>query len=312
MIQPRSLIVAFLTARAACLGQVALGGAQSGFVTDHAAQSLRPVIGIPGAAYLGRRVALPFGVREAEVRGGIAVVVSSEEEPRAYLVRGLGGAEPTARLLGAADSAHLSDQGTVALLADSREGTLRFVTGLDSTPAPSLPAPGAARLAAFEGESGCAFLLGGKTLEAMCADRPAERRALRELEGDAAAMFYSEAHGGLFVADRELRRVIRLAPPVETSEIEVLAEGLADLKGVRAISKHEIAAVHAEPARAVVIDLRRRAVTGAIELPAPPEKMAYLAAGRILELSRVNRSPLMVIDLAQDRGAFLIPAGESQ
>lgn len=306
-------VLVLVAATGLACAQMQLTGLTSGYVLDEHKQVLRPVVGIPGSAYLGSAVALPFPVKQAAIRqsGAVAVVISAEPKPRAWLIRGMGAPSE----LGPADEAYLDDKGTLAVLSLARRSIQLVTLKEEAMIGPAIEA--APQAVAFDDETGCAVLANraeaGLRLDSLCPERAGETRPLRFLVGaEPAAMVYSRRLHALLLADRRAGHVLLIRAPIESGEVEVLGEGgTVDPMGIEAISDREVLVVQGQPAGAVVIDVRSRRVTGVIEMPATAERLEYLVRNRILACSRVNRSPLLVIDLDQERSAFLIPpAGE--
>src|SRR5262245_16432040 len=114
-------VLSLLTVLSTAAGQVRLDGLQSGYVVDEQARGVRPLIGIPGSAYLGPTLALPFDVRSAVSRGGVMIVISESDDTRAQLLRGLEQGDPQITDLGRARRVYLDDSGTYAILVSRDE-----------------------------------------------------------------------------------------------------------------------------------------------------------------------------------------------
>ncbi|MEZ5351595.1 MAG: hypothetical protein R2762_03095 [Bryobacteraceae bacterium] len=301
--------------------QVSLVGPRSGFVFDEIRGEVRPVIGEPGGAYLGRAVALEIAPKQMEIRNGGAIAIAIAEAdgaPSAWRVTGLADGAPELLPLGPATRVELDPAGRMALLFT--EETVRLVTGLEKEPVPGpevalaslpgvlSPAQGAV---AFQHEPGCAIAAArsenATALVMLCADAPGEPRVARWLEGvDIARMIYLEAQGGLWMADRTAARVLRVHGAPDSGELETMAEGVSQAAGIQAVSRDEVA-VAQEDGWLAIVSIRERGVTGYLELPALPDRLDYLVPGRILVCTRLRRDPVLVIDLGQDRASFFIP-----
>jgi hypothetical protein len=275
------------------------------------------VIGYPGAAYLGPGIPTPFLIKKAEVRGANAVVISNEGE--AWMIRGLGSAVDRVLLDGSFSDVFLDSAARMGLLVMG-SGEFRLATDLDGSPSlhPGVPdsaLTGTRTAVAFNEESRCALMAASDAeavrIYTLCENIPAEPRLLRVLDPMAVgAMTYSSRHGGLLIADRGAGRVIRIGAPLDAGAVDVIAEGVVSPVGIQPLSRDEILVAQSEPAQAAVIDLRH-GVTRVIELYDAPTQLTYLVPDRILTCNRVNRTPLLVIDLAQDRESFLIPSGDA-
>lgn len=297
--------------------QVSLGGTRSGYVFDEIRREIRPVIGDPGAAYLGAPAALEVEPRAAVFADGgtVAIVVTGEGDgAEAWRVSGLGGAVE-ARRLGPARAASMSADGAMGLLAGG-DG-VRLVTDLKGEPvvgpAVSLESfSGAVAAVAFRGEPACAIVAAeageSTVLTGLCADAPGEPRIVRVLDGvRVSAMHYSGAHGGLWIADRAGARLVRVGAPVETGVIETMAEGIEDAVGLQGLPRHRMAVARRVAASLETIDAETGGTVSRVELPMEPESLGYLIPGRVLVLNRLRRDPLLVVDLDQDGASLFIP-----
>ncbi|MEZ5403512.1 MAG: hypothetical protein R2729_27785 [Bryobacteraceae bacterium] len=290
---------------AALAAQVTLGGSHTGFVFDELRHEIRPVIGEPGAAYLGAAVVLPFRPEQVWIRNGgaaaIAIAKNEEGAAEAWRIGGLkSGALETVRLA-SAESAWVSTDGNLALLAS--EGHVRLVSGSivgDPVPRDSLPGPLGA--VAFQPEPECAILATANeehtAIVHLCAGAPAEPRVERYLEPTVPTAM-TRAFGVLWIADRASSRLLRVGESVDTA-----AEGLDDAAGIQAVSRSELAIAHR--GGIAVVDTANGSAAS-IDLPLTPDRLEYLAPGRILVCNRLREDPVLVIDLEQNRETFFIP-----
>ena len=126
----------WLTAPLLCLAQSgSVEGPVLGFVLDAPTSSMRPLLGIPGAATTGGSLPLGFDFTAAEVspRQDYVLAVASGGEIRLVRLRGEIRATPVANASPGADRLVLSPSGSAAALYHSG-GPLEILTGLPDSP----------------------------------------------------------------------------------------------------------------------------------------------------------------------------------
>ena len=133
-------IVAFVSLAAVLEAQpqAAIDGPVAGYVFDKGARALRPVLGLPGASFLGSPLKWHYRVDQAFIAPKLdsAVGVTSEDAFRVFRIRdrivtqmAVGGLAPA----GSAYSVAYSPSGTTSALYAGN--TLQLVTGLPDAPA---------------------------------------------------------------------------------------------------------------------------------------------------------------------------------
>lgn len=264
------------------------------YALDESSRALRPLIGTPGSAYLGRPLSLPFAIHQAELRGATGVVLN--EDGIAHRLTNLDRSE-----LGPATAVWLDATGAQTLLALSPE-QVRF----PNHPPVTLPAP----VAAVAFSQRCAILAtnteDNATLHRLCPDRPIELQTLRTLTGLQITAL-AAAGDSLFAAARAQRQILHLREPFDSSPIDPFPTEATPI-ALAAASPTEVLAAFEDTPRLLALPSREW-----IDLPAPPDRLQWLTNGRLLACSAVNLDqPLLVLDLAQDRGAFFIPLARSE
>lgn len=320
------LLAASILIASSASAQVQLSGLRSGYVVDEATRVLRPIVGLPGSAYLGRAIPLPFPAASAIAiaGGGSLVVISAGDEPEAWLVRKLDEFEPEAIRLANSDRVFAGIRANTALLRSAREGSVRLVSMLDKAPSigPEVREAslgGTLVAGAIDEESGCAYLavrLEETSIVSLCPDRPGEPRVVRQLGPvDVTAMVYWKRNGLLF-AERKANRVSILRAPAGTgaqSIVASVADGLADPAAMQPVPGARIAIVQGDPARLMIADPARKEPPIFADLPVAGELLDYLAPDRILSVNRVNASPLVVLDAEQEFASYFVPpAGDPE
>jgi len=132
----RSAVLLLATALSLCAQTGQVAGPVVGYVFDHAAGSLRPILGIPGAAILGNPLPLGYSLTSAVVapRQDSAFGVAADGSLHLFLLNAGGATETSCKACPAsAGSVVFNPSGTAAALYSA--GRVQIVTGLPSSPA---------------------------------------------------------------------------------------------------------------------------------------------------------------------------------
>jgi len=300
--------------------QMTFRGVISGYILDARSGTLRPVLGSPGAAYLGSALPLGWGVTAAAVRGSrdVAVAISNEQPRRAYVLHGLSAAVTAVSLDAAlpdSDRAFLSADGSAAAIVFTSQNQVQLVTNLASAPAVSDPVPLALRgniTAVAVSNSGCALVAGadsqsGQVVE-LCAANPGavisvfDRGAFRPT---AVAWLSNQS---VAVADAASNQVLLFA--LDGSAPTVLLDqssGIDSPVGLAAVDSSTLAVAIAGSAALVVARTDGSQPPRIVPLPAAPTKLAALDTPSILVSNDLLDFPLLLVNAQQDYSAFFVP-----
>ncbi len=265
-----------------------------GLVFDSGSKSLRPVLGLPGAASLGAPLEIPFALERAVAahRGGFALAIDSGGSVFAVAADGarkLAGVRPFPGEIVFSPSARF------AALYYGEEESVDLVSGLPDRPAL------AARLRTPGPVAALAVSDGGVVLAGLRAGAVYDLRQGRSVlaVGEASAIAFIGATGDALVADRAAGLVYRIG--VRRGSFAVKEPGAL---GVSADGRRAVVA----GAAPVVLNLE----TGTAE-EAPCACKATLAeplAGNAVFRLTADSEPVMwVLDAAGPR-LFFIPAGK--
>lgn len=301
--------------------QVNFRGVVSGYMLDGRSGTLRPVLGIPGAAYLGDSLPLAWGVTAAAIRGSrdVAVVISNEQPRGVYILHNLSGAVAAIRLDGAmpdSDRVVLSGDGSTAALASSSQRQIQLVTKLASVAAVSDAVPlgvrggitamaisnsGCAAVAAADSQSGqvvqvCAS---NSSLTIPIFDREAFRStAIAWLDNQKAA-----------VADAASNQVLLFAN-LDGSAPTLLLDGSDGVDvpvGLAAIDSQTLAVANSGAGTLLVARTDRSTAPRSVPLPAAPTMLDVLDSASILVSNALLDLRCLLVDARQDYGAFFVP-----
>jgi hypothetical protein len=329
--------LAFIASCSVCCAQISLGGVVSGYVLDGRSATIRPVLGVPGAAYLGTALALPWGVTAAGVRGSrdVAVAISNEQPRRAYVLHNLAGIVSVVPLDGTlpdSDRVFLSGDGSAAAIVSSAQQQLQVVTNLASAPAVSSAVPLALRgniTAVAVSSSGCALAAGADThsggqVVEVCASQPGV--VIPIFDRDAfhpTAVAWLDSRSAA-VADAASNQVLLFAN-LDGSAPTVLMDqssGIDSPIGVTALDSSTLAvALTGDRERTMPRSGHERCGCGVlmvartdgslpprtVPLPIAPSQLDALDTPSILVLNALVDSPLLLVDTQQNYSAFFVP-----
>ncbi len=289
-----------------------VGGAVAGFVYESGARALCPVLGVPGAAYLGRPVLAEVEAASVAPNGSAALAVKAG---RLHLAAGLRGGRPeVAAIEGAiegADRFAWSPDGATAAVCRSKARRAQIVSNLAGKPragapidlpgdAVALAVAGEMLLAGVAGENGGVYLLtaGGGARRLATAARPAAMTI---------------AGRDLYFADRERGHVWQVRDFSGQATPLLFAEGLREPVGLQVAGKRLFVA-NAGDRTVEVYDLDARASIAALTLNAAPEGLEAFGGRSLWLLNAVPAAgdPFYVLDGgAESPAIYFIPAGTS-
>ncbi len=320
----------------AAAGQTgAIRGPVSGVVYDGAARAIRPVIGIPGAAYLGPAAASGIDFARIAPDGRRAVVLAGGT---LYFVRGLRNGELRWRILeqrASADRAAWSPDSRTVAVWSADQGRLRVWTGLTDEVAAADhretrgsrfraarragPAPRLEDLGAVDGSiTALAVDGGGQVVYAVPG-------GLYLARGDSPASLIAPAdepvalvvvESALFVADRARDEILEIRSYDTSPDITLFAGpglGVDDPVALAVIDGgRTLLAAEAQPRRLEFFDVATRARKAELEVSIQPTRLAPLGERFWLLNDRVSGSDtLYVLDSAGRPAVYFIPAGDS-
>jgi len=133
-------ITAFLLASTAAFAQGTLTGPSLGLIFDPAAQAIRPILGVPGAASVGSPLDAGFPIAAAVISPTQSYALAVSAAGSVYVVS-VSGSTASAQAIGAASSPDrmvLSASGSAAVLY-YKSGSVQILTGLPGAPQTGSP-----------------------------------------------------------------------------------------------------------------------------------------------------------------------------
>lgn len=291
----------------------ALSGPVSGFVFDQKAQTLRPMLGIPGAAYLGSAVLGSLDAAAVAPDGSAALAV---KEGKLLLVTGLK-AEPAAveiegAIEGAGRIAWAADGLSAAVYAPA-SGRVQMLRKLNATP----EADEAVDLSGLAGTV-TALASAGDAIVVGLADEAAGgvyfvKAAARLLAAAARPSGIAVAGSDLFFADQDRGQVWQVAGFAGDATPMLFAEGLASPVGVQ-VAGNRLFVANAGDSTLEIFDRNARASAGRLALDAAPAMLGTCGNRAVLLLNAAGGAgePLYVLDAGENPAVYFVPAGREE
>jgi len=296
-----------------------LGGPVSGFIFDSAMRSIRPILGLPGASYLGEALVADLDWASIAPSGEVALAA---KEGRLYALRGLGAEQAWAEIegaLGVADRAAWSADGAAAVI--SSQGRLQVLRNLREEPlaGAAVELPGRVSALALEASGGCA-VAGVKSaaqggLYLACPDAPVRLLAAM---GEPAAVVLARGGRHLLAAERAGSRLLEIQNFREAATVMPFAEmpGTSwDPVGLAIGSDHRLLFVaHRSEKRVDTFDLETRTLVGQMGVDWEPMLAEPLAVKSVFLLKSTGGEgePLLVLDAGRESAVYFVPAGRAE
>lgn len=298
--------------------QATISGPVSGFVFDGASRSVRAILGLPGAAYLGDPLLVDLEWASVAPSGEVALAV---KDGRWYAVRSPAAGASWAELEGsllAPERAAWSPDGTAAVVSTA-EGGLRFFRDLLGSPVASatVAVPGRVQALAVGAAGDCAVAaVKGEERGGLYLACPGASAQLLT-PGDHTAMALARGGRDLFVADRS-GRILEIQDFREAARVLPFAEmpgpgwdpvGLA----VSPDQRYLWVAHRSEP-RVDSFDLESRALAGQVAVEGEPAMLEPLAIKSVFLLRSTGKAgePLLVLEAGVEPAVYFVPAGRGE
>ena len=297
-----------LAALSACtlFGQAGnLASPGAGFVFDPAAQVLRRIQGIPGAALVGEPVDFGFPLAGANVspRLDSSIVLTAEGAPRFFRLNGAAVQEVAIGSLTAPSRIIYSPSGSAAALLSA--GSVQVLKGLPGSPAlaATLPLHGSAKgLPTVAISDDGAYLLysagGPVELIGVAGD---SRKLMDATPGSLVAFApgghdAAVVHGGTlyFIQDAAGASTVRKYPATASPTAIAFSP-----------DAHRFYIASARGRSVLNVDVASGSGTS---LPCDCAPAALVPMGSLLRLNELSSQPLWLLDTASDRGLLFVPA----
>lgn len=299
----------FLLAAAVFAADISrLEGPVSGFVFDREQRAVRPVVGVPGAAYLGDALAEGIDFASVSPDGKVAVAI---KDARLYAVSGFNSEVSWTPIDSAIDSLDRAawSGSTVAIYSASRQRVEVWralgdvpeqVTAADISDLGSVVALAAGdRAAAVATEDGAVYVI----------REGSSRLAARVTRPGGIAISGND----LFVTDRDRNEVLRIANYVEAGDAVLFANearGVTDPVAV-AVARGRVLVASGSDRNIVIYDANSGAQTGRLDVDFEPARIDALY-GSLFVLNAGGGEPLQVLDAGETPAVYFVPARRAE
>jgi len=298
-----------------------LSGPISGWVFDGATHSLRPIIGMPGASYLGDPLVAGLDWAAVAPEGNQALALRAGN---LYAVRGLEGNPAWTLIEGGLPSPGRiawNASASVAVLSSSAESRLQFVRNLGEGPVAGAPIdlPGRVLALALDraGERAVVGIEAEQEGGLYLVSQAEPPRLLARL-GRPAAIALAANDRDLFVADRASRQIWEFRNFRQEATPLLFAEdgsGDSDAVGLALSRDGRLLFVASQSGKTLdAYALESRSLFSRSALDYEPSLLEPLS-GRVLFLLKSSgngREPLLVLDTSREPTVYFVPVGRGE
>ena len=297
-----------------------VAGPVTGFIFDAQLGAVRPMLGLPGAAYLGKGVATGLDLASVAPDGSAALAV--RRGGKLVLYRSLRNATPVAlAVAGAIDGADRfawaasDDAASAAAIYCSRTGQAQILTSLAPSPAAAAPIdlsglPGQVTVLAFDGlrlivgvassDSGGIYLAGASS-------------AIQRIAPAASPSAIVVAGSSLYFADNQSQQIFQVQNYAATPAAVLFANdsGINSPAGLQvSVDGKRLYVANAGSRTLAVYDIPSRAPVQNLDLNFTPTRLDRFGDASVFLLNGSGQGPLYV---ARDGGAgkaavFFVPS----
>lgn len=305
-----SVVALWLAVSIAAAQSVEISGPLSGFVFDPSAGAIRPIYGLPGAAYVGE--ALAAGLEWASVSpGGRAALVV--KEGKLWGVYGLDRLQPLWQAVeGVAvrpQRAAWSPDGSVVVIYCATSGLAQVIGNLGNAPSAGEPLAVGSEISALAVDSQGRVAAG--LADGVYLISPGAPPVLLEAAPGARALVVREA--SLWVAGAD-GRIVEIQDYAAQPKVLALAE-VRDPIGLGVSADRKALFVASRSERSIeVFDLVSRTPVARLALDSEPASMEGLAGGNLWLLRGLvaDTEPLLVFKADPEPGVWFVPVGRGE
>lgn len=302
--------------------QVQVGGPVCGVVYDAPTRSLRPLLGVAGAAHLGGAVVTGVDFASVAPSGKMALAL---KDGQALLLTDLDRLQPAVLplpdVLQDADRVAWAQDSSALVLYSSARGWLQRIAGLDGAPVAAPPmevsfAGGSVTLiATSHGADRIVLGVRGETsggLYLISADGPPLPVAWM---ADPGAVFFPADGRTLYAADRHSRRVVAVhdLPPGQVITLLEAHDGVADPVGIAVSADGRRFFLADRSSRSVrVYEVSTRILLAEVPLDGTPSLLQPLRGNALFLVNSPGRrgEPLFLLDARSTPSVYFVPASE--
>lgn len=279
----------------------AVGGPVTGFVFDAQADAIRPMLGIPGAAYLGTPVVV--GVSAASVAPDGSAVLAVQQAGLLMLYGGLRSGAPTGMAINGAiagvDHFAWSGDNRAAAVYSSTSGQAQVLTNLAQSPAAGAPfdistVAGPVTALAFDGQR-IVFGVAGGAGGIYLAVPPAAAQRIAPASNPSAMVL---AGADLYFADQQSQQIWQVESYAGTPMAALFADdsGISSPAGLQiSLDGKRLYVANAGNRKLGVYDVASRSVGQSLDLTFTPTRLERFGDTSVFLLNSSGPDPLFVL-----------------
>jgi hypothetical protein len=281
-----------------------VGGPVTGFIFDSQGLAIRPMLGIPGAAYLGAPVASLVAAASVSPDGSSALAV---QVGRLVLYTGLRGASPAtvtiADAIAGVDHFAWAADGSAAAVYSSRSGLAQILTSLAQTPAAGAPIDlsgiqGTVAALAFDGQRILAGAAPAKAGDSGGVYLAATQTALQRIAAASSPSAIVLAGANLYFADRQSQQIWEVESYARAPATVLFAgdSGISAPAGLQlSADGQRLYAANAGNRKLAIYDVASRSPIESIDLDFTPTGLDRFGASSVYLLNSGGQGALHVL-----------------
>jgi hypothetical protein len=283
-----------------------VAGPVTGFVFDAQSDALRPMLGIPGAAYLGNAMAI--GLEAASVAPDGSVALAVQQGGKLMLYSGLRSAPLAALTVSGAISRvdHFAwapsgnAAGSPAAVYSSRTGQAQILTTLGPSPAASAPIdlsvlPGQVTVLAFDGQR---LIVGVASNDSGGVYVATASSGVQRIAAAANPSAIALAGSGLFFADSQSQQIFQVESYAGTPAAAVFANdsGISSPAGLQiSADGQRLYAANSGSRTLAVYAIPSRTPVQTLSLAFAPTRLDLFGDASVFLLNGTGQGPLYVV-----------------
>ena len=279
-----------------------VAGPVTGFIFDAQLGAVRPMLGIPGAAYLGNGVAIGLDAASVAPDGSAALAV--ERGGKLVLYTGLRNAHPAALAVAGAiaspDQFAWAANASAAAVYSSRAGQAQILTGLPPSPAAASPIdlsslPGQVTALAFDGQR---LILAVASADSGGIYLASASSGIQRIATAAAPSAIALAGSSLFFSDSQSQQIFQVHDYAGTPGAAVFANdsGINSPAGLQVSADGQrLFVANAGSRKLAVYDVPSRASVESLDLAFTPTRLDRFGDPSVFLLNASGQGPLYVV-----------------
>ena len=295
-----------------------VAGPVTGFIFDAQSGAVRPMLGVPGAAYLGNVVAAGLNTASVAPDGSAALAV--QQLGRLVLYTGLRGTTPPVALrvagaIAGVDRFAWAPSNNAAVVYSSRTGQAQILSGLPQSPAATAPVdlsglPGKVSALAFDGQR---LIVGVASNDAGGIYLASPSSGIQRIAHAASPSAIDLAGASLYFADNQSQQIWQVQSYAGTPAAVLFANngGISSPAGLQlSPDGQRLYAANAGNRTLAIYDIASRSEVQSLDLSFTPTRLDLFGDSSTFLLNGAGQGPVYVVrDGAPGKAAvYFVPA----